>query len=173
FETIVASGPRGALAHARPSGRILRGAAVVDWGVARGGYNSDTSRTLALGRTPSVLRRAHRVVLEAQERALEKIEPGVGAGELDGAAREVIEKAGFGPNFGHGLGHGVGMEVHERPRIGRGSREVIEEGMVFTVEPGIYIPGEGGVRVEDMVLVTGHGPEMLTTLPRSMDPSDY
>lgn len=173
FDTIVASGPRGALVHAQPSTRKLRGATVVDWGVNHGGYNSDTSRTLALGRTPTVLRKAHQIVLEAQERALERIKPGARAGEVDAAARETVERAGFGLNFGHGLGHGVGLEVHERPHVSGGSHETLEEGMVFTVEPGIYIPGEGGVRVEDMVLVKKQGPELLTTLPRGMDPSDY
>jgi Xaa-Pro aminopeptidase len=97
----------------------------------------------------------------------------VKAADVDQAARGLIEKEGYGPYFGHGLGHGVGLEVHERPQIANMSRDVIEEGMVFTIEPGIYLPEEGGIRVEDMVLVKSGGAELLTTLPRSLDPSDY
>jgi len=173
FETIVASGPRGALVHASPSTRRLRGATVVDWGVMYEGYCTDATRTVAFGWIPAELRKAHRLVLDAQERALEKIRPGVGARDVDREAREIIEKAGLGDAFGHGLGHGVGMEVHERPYIGKTSRDVLEEGMVITNEPGVYLRGVGGVRVEDMVLVTAHGPELLTTLPRALDPADY
>ncbi|RJP30353.1 MAG: aminopeptidase P family protein [Actinobacteria bacterium] len=173
FVTIVASGPRSALVHAHPSHKKLRGATVVDWGVIYEGYCTDATRTVAFGRVPAALRKAHRLVLEAQDRAMQRIKPGVKASDIDRAAREVIEAAGLGDAFGHGLGHGVGLEVHERPYIGRASRDVIEEGMVFTNEPGIYLPGIGGVRVEDMLLVTAHGPELLTTLPRSLDPSDY
>jgi len=146
---------------------------VIDWGVTCEGYCSDSTRTLAFGRVPPQLEKAHRLVLDAQERALEMIRPGVKARDVDGAAREVIDKAGYGGAFGHGLGHGVGLEVHERPHVSPASRDVIEEGMVFTNEPGIYLPGVGGVRVEDMVYVTSTGSEVMTTLPRSLDPSDY
>ena len=104
---------------------------------------------------------------------MEVARPGAKAGDVDRAAREVIEKAGFGEAFGHGLGHGVGLEVHERPYVGRASNDILEEGMVFTNEPGVYLHGTGGVRVEDMVLVTRDGAEFLTTLPRSLGPSDY
>lgn len=173
FETIVASGPRGALVHASPSSRKLRGAVVVDWGVLHEGYCTDATRTVAFGRIPAELRKAHRLVLEAQERSMEKMIPGARAREVDHAAREVIEEAGLGDAFGHGLGHGVGLEVHERPFLGKTSRDVLEEGMVITNEPGIYLRGLGGIRVEDMVLVTAHGPELLTTLPRGLDPEDY
>lgn len=173
FGTIVASGRRGALVHARPSEKRLGGAVVVDWGVVYGGYNTDCTRTLAFGRVPVELAKAHRLVLEARERALDKAREGVKAREVDRAARETIEKAGYGKAFGHGLGHGVGLEVHERPHVGPRSRDVLEEGMVFTVEPGIYLPGVGGVRVEDMVLVTGQGVEVLSRLPHSLDPSEY
>ncbi|MDI6831812.1 MAG: M24 family metallopeptidase [Actinomycetota bacterium] len=173
FETIVASGKRGALVHARPSRSRLTGAAIIDWGVVHEGYRTDCTRTLAVGRVPTELRRAHALVLEAQERALEVARQGVRAREVDGAARELIEKAGYGKAFGHGLGHGVGLEVHERPHVGAASRDVLEEGMVFTVEPGIYLPGVGGVRVEDMAVVTRDGAEILTTLPRTLDISDY
>lgn len=173
FDTIVASGSRGALVHASPSRRRTRGVTVIDWGVVFGGYCTDATRTVAFGRVPPRLKKAHRAVLDAQERALEVARPGVKARDVDRAAREVIERAGFGDAFGHGLGHGVGLEVHERPNVSKASRDVLEEGMVFTNEPGIYLPGVGGVRVEDMVLVTAAGPEFLTTLPRSLDPSDY
>jgi len=173
FETIVASGKRGALVHARPSRSRLAGAAVIDWGVVHEGYRTDCTRTLAVGRVPTELRRAHALVLEAQERALEVARQGVRARDVDGAARDLIEKAGYGKAFGHGLGHGVGLEVHERPHVGAASRDVLEEGMVFTVEPGIYLPGVGGVRVEDMAVVTRDGAELLTTLPRTLDISDY
>jgi Xaa-Pro aminopeptidase len=173
FETIVASGPRGAMVHAAPSGRRLRGMTLVDWGVIYRGYCTDMTRTLAFGKIPAPLKKAHALVLEAQQRALERIRPGTKARDVDKAARDIIEEAGYGPAFGHGLGHGVGLEVHERPHVSRASRDVIEEGMVFTVEPGIYLPGVGGVRVEDMVLVTNRGAEVLTTLPRGLDPAEY
>jgi Xaa-Pro aminopeptidase len=173
FETIVAGGKNGALVHARPSRRKLAGAVVVDWGIAYEGYKTDTTRTVVFGRVAPELRRAHRLVLDAQESAFERIRPGARARDVDGAARELIEKAGYGDAFGHSLGHGVGLEVHERPFVGKNSREVLEEGMVITVEPGIYLSGVGGVRVEDMVLVKRSGPELLTSLPRSMDTGDY
>ncbi|MDD3719460.1 MAG: Xaa-Pro peptidase family protein [Actinomycetota bacterium] len=173
FETIVAGGSRGALVHASPSRRRLGGATVIDWGVVFEGYCTDTTRTVAFGKVPPRLRKAHRAVLDAQERAMEVARPGAKAGDVDRAAREVIEKAGFGEAFGHGLGHGVGLEVHERPYVGRASNDILEEGMVFTNEPGVYLHGTGGVRVEDMVLVTRDGAEFLTTLPRSLGPSDY
>lgn len=173
FETIVASGGRAAMVHARPAAEAAKGVTVIDWGVSFRGYRTDMTRTVALGGVPGELKRAHRLVLEARLEALEKVRPGVRAGEVDSAAREVIEKGGYGWAFGHGLGHGVGLEVHERPVLGKGSTDVLEEGMVFTVEPGIYIPGIGGVRVEDMVLVKGDGAEVLTGLPLSMDIVDY
>lgn len=173
FETIVASGKRGALVHARTSGAKLAGMVVIDWGIVFEGYCTDCTRTLALRRVPAELRKVHRLVLEAQEKALERIRPGIRAAEVDRVAREVLEKAGYGKAFGHGLGHGVGLEVHEKPYLGPRSKDVLEKGMVLTVEPGVYLPGVGGVRVEDMVLVTASGAEVLTRLPRSLDPSDY
>lgn len=173
FETIVASGSRGALAHARPSSRRLRGVTVIDWGVVWKGYHTDSTRTVAFGSVPQQLRKAHGLVLEAQERSLEMIKPGVKARDVDAAARQVIEEAGYGEAFGHGLGHGVGLEVHERPYVGRTSQDILEEGMVLTNEPGIYLPGIGGVRIEDMVLLTRDGAELLTSLPRSLELSDY
>lgn len=173
FETIVASGRRGALVHARPSRNRLAGVAVIDWGIVLEGYCTDSTRTVAFGRVPAELRKAHALVLEAQERALGATGPGVKAEEVDRAARSVIEAAGYGKAFGHGLGHGVGLEVHERPHVAPRSDDVLEEGMVFTIEPGIYLPGVGGVRVEDMAVVTRDGAELLTSLPRTLDPADY
>lgn len=173
FETIVAGGKRGALVHARPSRRKLRGATVIDWGVIYDGYCTDATRSVAFGRVPPEIAKIHRLVLDAQQGALETIRPGAKAREVDRAARELITKAGYGNAFGHGLGHGVGLEVHERPYVGKNSRDLLEAGMVLTIEPGIYIPGVGGVRVEDMVLVTKDGPEFLTSLPRGLDPADY
>jgi Xaa-Pro aminopeptidase len=173
FETIVASGKRGALVHAAPSRKRLSGATVIDWGVVYKGYCTDATRTVAFARVPALLKKVHGIVLEAQKRAMDAAKPGVKAGDVDAAAREVIEKAGYGGAFGHGLGHGVGIEVHERPSVGKTSSDVLEEGMVFTNEPGIYLPGVGGVRVEDMMLVTRGGAELMTTLPRGLDLSDY
>jgi Xaa-Pro aminopeptidase len=173
FETIVAGGKRAALVHAHPTGRKLSGAVVVDWGVRQGGYCTDETRTLVFGRVRVELRRLHRIVLDAQSRAIDAIRPGVRASDVDRAARDLIADAGYGSAFGHGLGHGVGLEVHERPYVGANSVDIIEEGMVFTVEPGVYLADVGGVRVEDMILVNRDGPELLTGLPRGLDPDEY
>ena len=173
FETIVAGGKRGALVHARPSRRRLKGATVIDWGVVHEGYCTDATRTVAFGNVPRRLVEVHRLVLHAQEMAMEMIRPGVRARDVDRAAREIIDDEGYGDAFGHGLGHGVGLEVHERPYVGKNSVDVLEAGMVLTIEPGIYLPGVGGVRVEDMVLVTRTGSEFMTTLPRGLDAHDY
>lgn len=164
FDTIVASGFRGALPHGRASvKKIKKGELVVlDMGVLLNGYNSDETRTFCVGRPPLKLREIYDVVRGAQELALEKVKPGVLAKEVDFAARAHIEKKGYGRRFGHGTGHGVGLDVHEAPTIGPLSREVLEEGMVITVEPGIYIPDLGGVRIEDMALVVRGGCEILT-----------
>ncbi len=168
FETIVASGARGSMAHARPSKKRLRGATVIDWGILYDGYCTDMTRTVSFGNPPPSMKKIHAVVLRAQEAAIRKIRPGVKASSIDLTAREIIEEAGYGENFGHSLGHGVGLEVHERPYVAKASRDVLEEGMVFTVEPGIYLPGRGGVRIEDMVVVSTGGVEVLSTLPRDL-----
>lgn len=168
FPTIVLSGSRSALPHGRGTSRKLKGARVllVDWGAIYKGYCADLTRTIWLGEPHPRLKRALDVVLEAQERALEKIRPGMKAAELDGVARRCIEGRGFGRYISHSLGHGVGLEVHERPYLSQRSEDVLKEGMVFTLEPGIYLPGLGGVRVEEMVRCTARGPELLSTLPR-------
>jgi Xaa-Pro aminopeptidase len=144
---------------------------VIDWGGEAGGYCSDMTRTLLIrgGRRTAGKREIYALVLEAGRRAVSSVAPGAEAGRLDGAARGVIEKAGYGRHFGHALGHGVGLEVHELPRIARGREGRIREGMVFTIEPGIYVPGLGGVRIEDMVAVGRRGAELLTSLPRGLE----
>ncbi|OGL65979.1 MAG: hypothetical protein A3J27_16175 [Candidatus Tectomicrobia bacterium RIFCSPLOWO2_12_FULL_69_37] len=166
FTTIVASGPRSALPHGVASDRkVRRGDLItIDYGAVVEGYHADTTRVVSLGKPSRKWREIYRIVLEAQMAAVEAVAPGVPAAEVDAAARRIIEKAGYAKAFGHGTGHGVGLEIHEGPRVAPGSRDILEPGMVVTVEPGIYLPGWGGVRIEDMVLVTGKGKEVLTKL---------
>ncbi len=169
FNIIVACGPRSALPHATPSGRRLgrRDLMLLDWGARCGGYHSDMTRVFFEGEPAAELRKIHGVVLEAREAALQAIRPGAAAADVDAAARRVIEDAGYGEHFGHALGHGVGLEVHEAPVLGGASRDILKPGMVFTVEPGIYLPGKGGVRIEDVIHLEGDGPRVLGRLPRS------
>jgi Xaa-Pro aminopeptidase len=171
FETIVAVGPRAALPHATPTDRAIGSGnfVLVDWGADGAQYKSDLTRVLVTGRISPKLERVYRVVLNAQQKAIDAIRPGAVAHEVDGVARGIIAKAGFGRYFGHGLGHGLGLEVHEAPRLAKNSRVVLKPGMVVTVEPGIYLPGWGGVRIEDDVLVTRAGREVLTHLPKQFD----
>jgi len=168
FETIVASGARSAWAHARPETKVLgRGELVVlDQGAILHGYCSDMTRTVFLGRAPRKVRRLYRAVLEAQEAAKRAIRPGVTAGAIDKAARGVLKRHGLAQYFTHSTGHGLGLEVHEMPRIGRGEKFIVQKGMVLTVEPGVYLEGLGGVRIEDDVVVTENGSADLTTAPR-------
>ena len=170
FETIVASGPRSALPHGKASEKRIKTGelVVVDMGASVGGYNSDETRTYCTGRVGSEEKKIFRTVVEAHSRAVERIKAGVKASDVDAAARGHIRKAGYGRFFGHGTGHGVGLDIHESPNIGPMSTDVLEEGMVVTVEPGIYVPGLGGVRIEDMVLVTKDGPEILTNSPKEL-----
>jgi len=167
FETIVAEGPRGSLPHARPTSRPIKRDSVVliDWGARKSFYHSDLTRVLALGRIPRLFKRLAAVVREAQLAAMERIRAGAPIREVDLAARRVITKAGYGERFGHGTGHGLGLEVHEFPRVAARSGGSLEAGMVFTVEPGIYLPGRFGIRLEDDVLVTGTGCKVLSSLP--------
>jgi Xaa-Pro aminopeptidase len=164
FETIVLSGKRGALPHGKPlDKRVKRGAlVVVDIGVTLGGYCSDETRTYVVGSPTRMQKNVYQVVKDAHDRAIAKVRPGVKASVVDRAARGYIKKAGFGRYFGHGTGHGVGLDIHEDPVISPTNNDVIVEGMVFTIEPGVYIPEWGGVRIEDMVLVTANGCEILT-----------
>jgi Xaa-Pro aminopeptidase len=168
FTPIIAVGPRAALPHARPTAkRIGEGDFVlVDWGADDRLYKSDLTRVLVTGKIPPKLERVYGVVLNAQLQAIKAIRPGASCHDVDSVARGVIEKAGFGRQFGHGLGHGIGLDIHESPRLGQKQKQVLEAGMVVTVEPGIYFPAWGGVRIEDDVLVTKSGHEVLTSVPK-------
>ena len=164
FETIIASGERSALPHGRASQAAIprTGFVVCDFGVILSGYCSDMTRTVHVGH-PSVEARAmYEAVRQAQQAGVEAVRPGATVGEVDEAARKVLQKAGFGRFFTHSTGHGVGIEIHEPPRVASGRNEVLQPGMVITIEPGAYIPGKRGVRIEDMVLVTERGCEVLT-----------
>ncbi len=169
FETIVASGPRSALPHGRASDQLIkpRGFVVCDWGVILRGYCSDQTRTVWVGDAPREARSAYEAVREAQQAAVDAVRPGTTVGEVDAAARKVLGKAGLGRYFTHSTGHGVGLEIHEAPRVAAGQKEVLEPGMVITIEPGVYFPGKWGVRIEDMVAVTAKGCDVLT--PTSKD----
>lgn len=172
FEPIVAVGPRAALPHARPGKPLISdsGFVLIDWGsTSSGGYRSDLTRVLVTGKIPAKLERIYRIVLDAQQQAIESIRPGAACKDVDAVARGVIEEAGFGKRFGHGLGHGIGLDIHEGPRFSPISESVLKPGMVVTVEPGIYLPGWGGVRIEDDVLVTRDGHEVLTSVPKEFD----
>ncbi len=153
--------------HVQPGpGRIKPGKPILfDWGASVDGYKSDLTRVVFLDSICPSLQRAYVSVREAADAALARIKPGVAAKEVDAAARRVIRQGGYGKYFGHGLGHGIGKDVHEEPVIGPRSRDILEAGMVCTVEPGIYLPGRGGVRIENDVLVTSKGCQVLSDLP--------
>lgn len=170
FDTIIASGPNSALPHARPGRRKLRSGdfVVVDFGAVSSGYHSDETCTFAVGRTGRRQERLYALVKEAHDRALEAVRPGVLCRDVDAAARAVIEKAGYGPLFSHGTGHGLGLDIHEAPRLSALSEAVLEEGMVVTVEPGIYLPGFGGIRIEVAVLVEKRGGRVLTEFSKEL-----
>jgi Xaa-Pro aminopeptidase len=163
FETIIASGVRSALPHGRASdARIPAGGFVVcDFGVILHGYCSDRTRTVYVGSATADARRTYGAVLEAQQAAINAVQPGVSVGSVDQAARKVLQKNGLAKYFTHSTGHGVGLEIHEAPRVAKGQPELLRPGMVITVEPGVYLPGKWGVRIEDMVVVTEHGCEVL------------
>ena len=165
FPPIVASGPNAALPHAVPTERrIGEGEPIIlDVGAKVDGYCSDMTRTVFLGNPPSDFKEIYKVVREAQVFALESVKPGMKTDEADCIARDVITNAGFGDFFGHSLGHGIGMAPHEGPSVGQLKPEVLKEGMVFTIEPGIYIPGKGGVRLEEMVVLQENSASVLTT----------
>jgi Xaa-Pro aminopeptidase len=171
FPSIVAAGPRAALPHATVTDQMIAISdfVLIDWGANGGLYRSDLTRVLVIGKIPPKLERIYRVVLEAQLAAIAAIRPGMVAADVDRVARDLIRDAGFGRYFGHGLGHGLGLQVHEAPRLGANSRTVLKPGMVVTVEPGIYLPGWGGVRIEDDVLVTRSGHEVLTAVPKQLE----
>jgi Xaa-Pro aminopeptidase len=170
FDIIIASGKRSALPHGKASDKkVERGDFIlIDFGSEFEGYHSDQTRTVICGRPSSEQQKVYRIVKEAHDRAIERVRPGMRISELDQTAREHIRDEGYGDYFGHGLGHGIGIAVHEDPAINSENKGVVEEGMVFTIEPGIYIPNWGGVRIEDMVLITQHGAELLTYLPTEL-----
>jgi Xaa-Pro aminopeptidase len=170
FPSIVAAGPHGALPHAQPRDvEIGRNELVViDWGAELDGYCSDCTRTLATGDLPDATLEAYDLVHQAQLAGLRAVTAGVGGRDADSAARDVISDAGHGEHFGHGLGHGVGLEIHEAPRLSQRSDSVLSSGNVVTVEPGVYLPGQFGVRIEDLVVVTETACQILTSVPKEL-----
>ena len=164
FETIVASGPNASRPHNKPGDRVIQlgDVVVIDMGAVFAGYRSDITRTICMGKANEQFNEVYHVVHEAQRSAEELAGPGVNVAALDAVARDVIHSYGYGKYFTHGLGHGIGLDVHELPRISGGSDEVLSEGMVFTIEPGIYIPGWGGVRIEDMLVIDKEEARILT-----------
>jgi Xaa-Pro aminopeptidase len=170
FQVIVASGPSSALPHARPTDRLVGEgeAVIVDAGCRIDGYCSDCTRTFATGRLPGALETAYEVCRRAEEVGVAELRPGRRGADVDRAARDVIDEAGLGEHFGHGLGHGVGLEVHERPWLNPELDGTLSSGNVVTVEPGIYLPGLGGVRVEDLAVVTESGAEVLSSVTKEL-----
>ncbi|MEK6798150.1 MAG: Xaa-Pro peptidase family protein [Planctomycetota bacterium] len=170
FPTICAEGAHSALPHAVPGGRrVKKGSAVLfDWGAKVGRYCSDLTRMVFIGSIPRTFERLYPIVLDAQLAAIAEIRPGRRMCDVDAVARKAIAKSGYGKRFTHGLGHGFGLDIHEAPSLSWRSEEKLETGMVVTVEPGVYLPGFGGVRIEDDVLVTRSGCRVLTSLPKSL-----
>lgn len=172
FQSIVAAGANGSLPHYRPrNARIRKGEPVlIDWGAVYEGYHSDMTRVVCLGKWPKLIKEIYAIVLEAQEAAAAALAPGRSTREIDGIARDIITRAGYGDRFGHGLGHGIGYNAHEEPRLTHmlPPSELVP-GHVVTVEPGIYLPGVGGVRIEDDYLITESGARRLCTLPKDLD----
>lgn len=172
FDIIVASGRNSSMPHAKPTERRIEAGdlVVVDWGGEAGGYFADMTRTFLMkGKDMAKKKEIYDIVLRANEKAIDAVRKGVQVRSVDKAARDVIKSAGYDDFFGHGTGHGVGLNVHELPRISRLGRGTVKAGMVFTIEPGIYLPGIGGVRIEDMVSAGQGGCKVLTTLPKDLD----
>jgi len=177
FETIVAAGANSAIPHHRPTDAVLAAGDFVkiDFGALVAGYHSDMTRTFVLGKAADWQMEIYRLVAEAQRAGREALVPGAALRDVDGAARKLIADAGYGEQFGHGLGHGVGLQIHEAPGIGATSAGTLRAGSVVTVEPGVYLPGRGGVRIEDTLVVptetsatAGHGPQLLTQFPKEL-----
>jgi len=170
FDIIVASGQRSSMPHGKASTKKLRKGdfITIDFGCSFQGYTSDITRTIVLGKATEKQRKIYDIVLMAQKKACKAVKPGLPCSRLDGVAREIIMKAGYGDYFGHGLGHGIGMIVHDNPVLNPRSTDVLASGMVVTIEPGIYIPNWGGVRIEDDVLVTSSGGQVLSKSPKEL-----
>ncbi|SIQ11444.1 M24 family metallopeptidase [Halanaerobium kushneri] len=170
FDFIVASGKRGALPHGVASKKIIEKGDLItiDFGTVFQGYHSDITRTVAVGEPDSELKEIYQLVLQAQQKVISKISSGMDCIEADKIARDLIKEAGYGDNFGHGLGHGIGLEIHENPRLSYTSDGILKPGMVVTDEPGIYISGLGGVRIEDDLLITEEGCEVLNSAPKEL-----
>ncbi len=171
FDPIVASGPNASRPHHVPGDRPLQQGEpiIIDWGARVRGYCSDITRTIVLGEADQLMKERYQVVLEAQTRAEQRIRAGMVGVKADALARKVIETAGMGDQFAHSLGHGVGLAIHESPRLSRTSEDVLQDGMVFSVEPGIYIPGWGGIRIEDLVTLQGGKTVVLTRAPKQLE----
>ena len=170
FESIVASGARSALPHGRATSTPLprRGFVTLDFGIIHKGYCSDMTRTVFLGKPKPEERRTYEAVLEAQENAVDAVAAGVSCADVDEAARSVLRREGLAEAFSHSTGHGVGLEIHEPPRVGAGQTTRLQAGMVITIEPGVYLAGKFGVRIEDMVAVTRNGGQVLTPAPKAL-----
>ncbi len=170
FDVIVASGVRGSLPHGTASLKKLkrREFITLDFGCLYGGYHSDMTRTVCIGTPTSEMRKVYGIVLDAQQKSCDAVRSGVRARDLDSIAREITTKAGFGKEFGHSLGHGVGLDIHELPRIAPKSTDILAEGNVITIEPGIYIPKKFGIRIEDTLVVRQNGYDVLTASPKEL-----
>lgn len=170
FETIIASGERSALPHGRASQAAIpaQGFVVCDFGVILSGYCSDMTRTVFVGRPSAEARGVYQAVKQAQQAAVDAVRPGLSVGEIDRVARKCLQRSGLAKHFTHSTGHGVGLEIHEAPRVAAGQTEILQPGMVITIEPGVYVPGRWGVRIEDMVVVTERGCEVLTPTSKEL-----
>ncbi len=170
FDFIVASGVRGAMPHGRASNKLIQAGELItiDFGALKDGYHSDETVTVACGEPGGREKEIHAIVRAAHDLAIATVVPGISCKELDAVARNYIAEHGYGDYFGHGLGHGIGLDIHEKPTVSPRSEAVLEEGMVITIEPGIYIPGFGGVRIEDTLLVTADGCQIMTSADKSL-----
>ena len=171
FDMIVAAGPNGSMCHYAPGDQILKrgDALLIDWGAETQGYRSDITRVVFMGSVSDKMREVYEIVLAAHDEAVAAVRPGVTCGKIDAAARDWIRDAGYGKEFGHGLGHGIGREIHEQPRLFAECKTKLKKNMIITIEPGIYLPGIGGVRIENDILVTANGRETLNKLPRDIE----
>jgi Xaa-Pro aminopeptidase len=171
FPSIVAADANASLPHAIPGKKKVRkgGIILIDWGAKFNGYCSDLTRVVALGKMSAKMQEIYTICLDAQMAAIDAIKPGMKLAEVDAVARDIITKAGYGKQFGHSLGHGIGLDIHEQPVLASRAQGVLEPGHIVTVEPGIYLPGIGGVRIEDDVLVTEKGKKVLSDLPKTFE----